>query len=60
MPIITPEVKEVRVRKIDIQRFKEYVYSRYAKRVEEVDREIEERRKQLLKELPQEPTNFRE
>jgi len=60
IPIVTPEVKEVRVRKIDIRRFKEYVYSRYAKRVEEVDKEIEERRKQLLKESPQEPTNFRE
>jgi len=60
MPIITPKVKEVRVRKKDIQRFKEYVYSRYAKRAEEVDREIEERRENLLKEPPQEPTNFRE
>ena len=61
IPIVTPEVKEVKVRKIDIQRFKEYVYSRYAKRVEEVDREIEERRKQLLKEETlEEPTNFRE
>ena len=60
IPIITPKVKEVRVREKDIQRFKEYVYSRYAKRAKEVDREIEERRENLLKEPPQEPTNFRE
>jgi len=60
MPIITPKVKEVRVREKDIQNFKEYVYSRYAKRAKEVDQEIEERRKELLNEPSQEPTNFRE
>ena len=60
MPIITPEVKDVRVREKDVQKFKEYIYSRYAKRAEEVDQEIKERRKQLLKEPIQEPINFRE
>ena len=60
MPIITPEVKDVRVREKDVQKFKEYIYSRYAKRAEEVDQEIKERREQLLKEPIQEPINFRE
>lgn len=60
IPIITPEVKEIRIREKDVQKFKEYIYSRYAKRAEEVDQEIKERRKQLLKEPIQEPINFRE
>lgn len=60
IPIITPEVKEIRIREKDVQKFKEYIYSRYAKRAEEVDQEIKERREQLLKEPIQEPINFRE
>jgi len=60
IPIITPEVKDMRVREKDVQKFKEYIYSRYAKRAEEVDQEIKERRKQLLKEPIQEPISFRE
>jgi len=60
IPIITPKVKEVRVREKDIQKFKEYAYSRYAKKAEEVDHEIEERRKELLGEPLQEPADFRE
>jgi len=48
IPIVTPFVKPLRVREKDIRTLKERVYQRYALPAEEVDRQIEERRKKFL------------
>lgn len=43
IPIVTPEVTDIAVRQKDIEAFKERIYRKYARPVDEVDQEIEER-----------------
>jgi len=52
--IVTPWVEEVRVRQIDVERAKEQIYLQYARPVNQIELEIEERRKGLLA-APQQP-----
>jgi len=48
IPIVTPFIKDVSVRRKDVEVFKERIYRRYAKPVAEVDKEIVARRELLL------------
>lgn len=50
IPIVTPFVKEAKVREKDIRTLKEMVYQRYALKAEEVDKQIEQRRRKFLEE----------
>jgi hypothetical protein len=46
--VVAPTVKKVGVIEEDIEQLQENSYRQYAKPVEEIDREIEERRKRIL------------
>jgi len=48
IPIVTPFIKDVSVRRKDVEAFKERIYQSYARPVAEVDREIMARREWLL------------
>jgi uncharacterized membrane protein len=48
IPLITPEVEDVRVRTVDVEDFKKTVYAKCARPSAEVDRELEDRRQHLL------------
>ena len=50
IPIVTPFVKPVKVREKDVRALKEKVYRRCALPAEEVDKQIEQRRKKFLEE----------
>lgn len=58
IPLITPEVKDIRSRKNDIWGFKREVYNKYAKPTDGVQKEIEERRQKLLTATEQEKIEF--
>ncbi len=64
VPIVTPEIEEIRVRPIDIQRFENNLALLYAKPIEQIDLEISSRRELLLtppeQEEEKEPEDFRE
>jgi len=57
--IVTPWVEEVRVRQIDVERAKEQIYLQYARPVNQIELEIEERRKGLLAAPQQPPIEFK-
>lgn len=54
IPIVTPLVKDVRVRQADVEAYKEQIYQQYALPVEEVDREIAGRVERFLAQVRQE------
>lgn len=48
IPLITPTVESIRVRKVDVEKFKKTVYPKYALPAAEAAKQIEARREQLL------------
>jgi hypothetical protein len=60
-PMVTPEVEDIRVRPEDVKTFENYLNSKYAKPIELIEKELENRRIFLTsKKEPEEPTSFRE
>ena len=51
IPLITPDVEPIRVRKVDVEDFKKVVYGKYKRKTADVAKELEERRQQY-KALP--------
>ena len=62
VPMLTPNIEDKRVRPIDVERFDKAINSLYARPVDKIDKEIEDRREKLLKgsENDTEPEDFRE